>query len=185
MDKLLLEYPWLNKVVSQSKEHGLDWLLMACLALELSGGDPRCRTLDAEFLAKELGESATDLAISEQWIKIPLAIEGDEAIITSVPNVNIYDRATKWGLFQILGETVIARGIFTGRMINFVDIGANTRAACFLFEEIIRKDGTERDAILYFGADPDRVYTLMEETRKSIRILLDINATEEEELEQA
>lgn len=181
MDKLLLEYPWLPKVVSQSKEHGLDWLMMACLALELSGGDPRCRTIDHDFLINNLGESATDMSIQEQWVKVPTAIEDEVGL---APQVDIYDRATRWGLFQILGETAIARGIFTGRMINFTDIGANTRAACLLFWEVIQKGGTTDSAIIYFGADPKQVRALMAESRASITMLLNLTevATEDEEI---
>ena len=184
MDKLLLEYPWLPKIVSLAKDHGLDWLMMACLALELSNGDPRCRTLDHSFLINELGESATDLAVHDQWVKVPTGIDEEVGL---APEVAIYDRATRWGLFQILGEVAIGRGIFTGRMINFTDIGANTRAACLLAQDIINKGGTLNDIINYFGADPVRVLRLMDESRRSIMLLLDLThvATSEEELEQA
>lgn len=163
MDKLLLEYPWLNKVVSASKEHGLDWLLMSCIALELSGGDARCRTADSAFLLSQLGPDNPNYA--EHWNDIE---------DSSLPDAYLTDRATRWGLFQILGQVAIDSGVFTGRLINFVDIGANVRAACLLTQNILNDNGSTDDVIRYFGADPERVYALMEESRESINLLLNI-----------
>jgi hypothetical protein len=174
MDKLLLEYPWLPKVVSLSKDHGLDWLMMACLALELSGGDPRCRTLDGEFLLSELGPTNPHFAM--HWHN-------------SVPEIKLVDLATRWGLFQILGRIAVDNQVFTGRIINFTDIGANVRAACLLAQKVITNGGTIDDVALYFGADPDRIRALMDESRASVELLLTITEavaeTEEEEVEQA
>ena len=169
MDKLLLEYPWLSKVVSQSKEHGLDWLLMACIALELSGGDARCRTGDNVFLLSKLGPDNPNVAA--HWT------EFEEGVM---PDVYLTDRATRWGLFQILGQVAIDSGVFTGRLINFVDIGANVRAACLLAQNVINDNGSTEDVIRYFGADPDRVCALMQESRGSIELLLNISAQAEE-----
>lgn len=163
MDKLLLEYPWLNKVVSQSKEHGLDWLLMASIALELSGGDARCRTNDNVFLLTKLGPDNPNYAA--HWEEI------DESMM---PDTYLTDRATRWGLFQILGQVAIDSGVFTGRLINFVDIGANVRAACLLTQNVLNDNGSTDDVIRYFGANPERVYALMEESRESIILLLNI-----------
>lgn len=166
MDKLLLEYPWLNKVVSASKEHGLDWLLMSCIALELSGGDARCRTEDNVFLLNELGPDNPNFA--GHWETV------NESMM---PDTYLIDRATRWGLFQILGQIAVDSGVFTGRLINFVDIGANVRAACLLAQNVLSDHGSTDDVILYFGANPDRVFSLMEESRESIGMLL--NITEE------
>jgi hypothetical protein len=176
MDKLLLEYPWLNKVVSASKEHGLDWLLMASIALELSGGDARCRTADNVFLLAKLGPDNPNYA--EHWQDM-----GDNIM----PDTYLTDRATRWGLFQILGQVAIDGGVFTGRLINFVDIGANVRAACLLAQNVLNNNGSIDDVIRYFNAHPDRVYSLMQESRDSIDLLLNIskNAVEEEQVEQA
>jgi len=173
MDKLLLEYPWIPKVVSLSKDHGLDWLLMACMALELSEGDPRCRTLDREFLVSELG--AVNPHYTQHW-------KG------GLPDTKITDLATRWGLFQILGRIAVDNQVFTGRIINFTDIGANVRAACLLAGNILNKGGTEDDIIKYFGADPERVRALMSESRASVNLLMNISASiteEEEKVEQA
>jgi len=176
MDKLLLEYPWLNKVVSQSKEHGLDWLLMACIALEVSGGDARCRTEDNVFLLAQLGPDNPNVAA--HWT------EFDDNVM---PDTYLTDRATRWGLFQILGQVAIDSGVFTGRLINFVDIGANTRAACLLAQNVINDNGSLDDVMLYFGANPDRVYALMAESRASVELLLNISkeAEGDEDIEQA
>ncbi len=167
MDKLLLEYPWLNKVVSQSKEHGLDWLLMSCIALELSGGDARCRTADNVFLLAKLGPDNPNYA--NHWQDMGDGIYSPDTYLT--------DRATRWGLFQILGQVAVDSGVFTGRFINFVDIGANVRAAWLLAQNVLNDNGSIDDVIRYFGADTKRVYSLMKESRESVGLLL--NITEE------
>jgi len=159
MDKLLLEYPWLSKVVSLSKDNGLDWLLMVCLALELSGGDPRCRTLDSDFLLEHMGADCPLTA--RHWYN-------------GVPDVELFDLATRWGLFQILGRVAVEKSIYSGRFINFIEAGSNTRAACMLMTSIINNGGTIDDGIRYFGADPSRVYRLMNESRESIEVMLHI-----------
>lgn len=164
MDKLLLEQPWLPKVVELSKAAGLDWLLMACLALELSAGDPRCRNIDREFVSDQLGPDSP--LFSKHWED-------------GIPSVKLVDLGTRWGLFQILGRVAEEKGYFTGRLVNFTDIGANTRAACEMFSNVIQEGGTEEDAIRYFGAEPDRVYKRMQESRDSVEILLHIGVPEE------
>jgi len=168
MDKLLLEYPWISKIVTLSKDVGLDWLMMTCLALELSGGDPRCRTLDKEFLFDTLGPDSPLFA--GYWDQ-------------GMPSINVIDLGTRWGLFQILGRVAVETGAFTGRLINFTDIGANVKAAVTIARNTIQKGGTEEDVIKYFGADPNRVYALMNESRHSITILLTIGLDDEELIE--
>ena len=165
MDKLLLEYPWLPKVVQLSKDTGLDWLMMSCLALELSGGDPRCRILDKKFMLETLGPDSP--LVAGRWDN-------------NLPDIRVIDLSTRWGLFQILGRVAEEQNVFTGRLINFTDIGANVRAACQLVRNIIQDGGTEDDAIKYFGADPERVRSLMNESRDSFDVLLNIGLTEEE-----
>lgn len=167
MDKLLLEYPWLPKVVAHSKDYGLDWLMMAALALELSGGDPRCRTLDREFLMEHMAPDCPLVAAHWDY--------------TGLPDIEIIDMATRWGLFQILGRVAKENGVFTGRTINFIDIGSNVRAACEIFSRLINDGATTDKAIIYFGADPKRVKTLMHESRASFELLLSITQEMEDE----
>ena len=160
MDKLLLEYPWISKMVSQSKEYGLDWLMMSCLALELSKGDPRCRMLDREFMLEHMGPDCP--LVAARWSN-------------GVPDIQVQDECTRWGLFQILGRVAIDKGLYSGRLINFIEAGSNIRAACILAQDILQKDdSTVDDVILYFGANPRMVYALMEESRASVSMLLEI-----------
>lgn len=185
MDKLLLEYPWLPKVVSHSKEYGLDWLLMASIALSVSNGDPRFRTIDNDFLFDELNTDNPHVAM--HWDKVQRIVheetEDNPAEIATIdlPQINVIDLATRWGLFQILGRVARDNQAFSGRMINFTDIGANVRAACILASRAFAKNESADDVILYFDANPAHVYELMEQLRISTTRLLTLSADTEEE----
>lgn len=166
-NKLLLEYPWLPKVFEMSKEHGLDWLRMASMALILSGGDPRRREIDWDFLDAKLGPDNP---------KHTLDYGAGET-----PSIDIIDRATRWGLFQIHGQAAIDLGAFTGRLINFIDIGANTRAACTIMASLLKDGMTVEEAERYFGVDSSLVDEQVDGLKQSISMLLRVGEDAQEE----
>lgn len=162
MHKILLEYPWLPKMLEFSREYELDWIHMSAMAILLSEGDPRKRVLDIDFMLEQFGPDSPISAM--HWSD-------------GMPNIYIVDLCTKWGLFQILGAVAIDRG-YSGRLINFIDHASNIKMACQISLDIIRSGKTMEDVEEYFLLKHNDVVALMSQIRSSLQILLDVNKTD-------
>ena len=156
--KLLFEYPWFHKLVETCKEYNLDWLRMSAIALELSGGDPRFRAIDYEFLYSKLGpDNPSYLGYFDEDLN---------------PSVEVIDRATRWGLFLIHGEAALKLG-FNGKLINLIDIGLNTKLACKIMSELLTKLDSQA-AEKYFGVDSTNIDARVSALQEQIQLLTSI-----------
>src|SRR6185503_3386919 len=99
-DLFLLDKIWMSKIFSTARETGLDWLRMCAAANVLSNGDPRARVIDWEFIEEKLGP---DNPVFASWW------------FNDKPAIQIIDRGTKWGLFQIHGDMALKFG-YTGKL---------------------------------------------------------------------
>ena len=159
MSKLLFEYPWLPRVFEMSKETGLDWLRMSAIALLLSEGDPRKRVIDYVFMQGSLGPESPLFAAQYDT--------------EQRADIDLIDRSTRWGLFQLHGQVAVESG-FSGRLINLIDIGANTRIACALLVEALKTREIQDAERYVFEVDPAAIDEVVGDLKQSIELLTQI-----------
>lgn len=123
-DLFLHEKVWYSKVCKAAREVGLDWLRLCAAAEVLSDGNPRARNLDWDFIEEYIGPN--NPVFSTMY---------DEQ---SRPSMDIIDRGTRWGLFQITGQVAIDNG-HTGQLVNLTTPENNIKVICHLLIKNIKK----------------------------------------------
>lgn len=121
----IFEQQWFSPLFKACREAGLDWRRMAAIALIQSNGDPSLRTIDWEYIFTYLNRD--NPIYSQLWL--------DEE---DYPTVEIIDRGTKWGLFQIHGERAIKAG-YKGQILGLASVGANIKLAVSLMINKIKE----------------------------------------------
>lgn len=119
----LFDRIWFPKVFLMAREAGLDWLRMCAAAEVLSNGDPRVRVTDWEFIHTRMG--------LDNPVYVLFYDEEEN------PSIELVDRGTRWGLFQIHGEMAVQHG-YTGRLVNLIDITKNIQVACHIISQQIK-----------------------------------------------
>lgn len=105
---------------SKDNDCALDWRRMAAIIYLLSNGDISKRTIDWDFLNENLGPDNPTL--------LPF-YDNEE-----MPTIEVIDRATRWGLFQIRGDTARQMG-YEGGFLGLASTGANIKFGIKIFQE--------------------------------------------------
>lgn len=146
----ILEYKWvynLRQACTKDKDYPLDWYRMTAIAILLSDGDPHLRVIDWDYLYDKLGP--------DNPIAVP---EYDEE---ERPSINLIDRATSWGLFQIKGEEAHKHN-YTGSIIGLCSVDANIKIACQKIYEALESVEERINKIELSGGDPFEAQQLQE-----------------------
>lgn len=120
----LFEEQWFPKLFSMCKENRLEWLRMAALIYLLSGGEVGYRIIDWNFICEYLGPD------NPNYLRF---YDDNED-----PTAEIIDRGTKWGLYQIHGETARNLG-YKGQYLGLASIGANIKYGIEIMQKSIDK----------------------------------------------
>jgi hypothetical protein len=158
-NSLLFERPWFPTVFRLCKENGIDWLRICAIAIIASGGDPRYRIIDWDFLHDRLGQ---DNPVYNQ------------DYTDDNPDAELVDRATKWGLFQIYGQIAKEQG-YEGRLVNLIDVTKNAQIFSSLMARAITtaesagSDDPVHDAELALGYEPADVDTQVIELKTELK----------------
>lgn len=107
---------------SDDNDAPLDWRRLAAIIYLLSDGDIGKRVVDWEYLSNRLGPDNPTV----------LPFYDDE----EQPTIEIIDRATRWGLFQILGDTARRMG-YQGQYLGLASVGANLKFGLRIYRDTL------------------------------------------------
>lgn len=140
----VFEEQWFTPLFKACKDAGLEWPRMAAIILLKSNGDPNLRVIDWEYIYNNL--NADNPLYAGFW-------SCDDM---NVPNIEIIDRGTKWGLFQIRGERAIRAG-YKGQILGLASIGANIKLATSMLVNEIDRINIEAEALEASG-NRDKIF---------------------------
>lgn len=107
---------------SGDNDYPLDWRRMAAIIYLLSDGNVSKRVIDWEYLYENLGP--------DNPVILPYYDDEER------PTIEVLDRATRWGLFQIRGDRARQLG-YQGGFLGLASIGANIKFGTKLFHEVL------------------------------------------------
>lgn len=186
--KDLFEEQWFPQLFRKCKEIGLEWYRVAAIIYIKSGGDVQKRTIDWDYLNDRL--SPDNPAFSALYDE-----DGN-------PNTTLIDRATRWGLFQILGDVAVKYGYSDKRnFLGLASVGSSLLYGLSILTDQIEKysdqiDFAEQNGDLQraadlramlpgiaeqaaFGVNPERVNEVAEEIKLIAHNYIDLELDEE------
>jgi hypothetical protein len=122
VNKLFMEFQWIPALFKACKEEGLDWLRMAAIVIIKSGGDSSLRIIDWIYLYDTLGPDNPNF--------LPMYDEDER------PTIELIDRATKWGLFQIHGQHAYDMG-YKGQAMGLSSVGSSIKLGIIVISKAI------------------------------------------------
>jgi hypothetical protein len=143
----LFDRLWFPKVFKIAREAGLDWIRMCAIIEVLSNGDPRTRNLDWGFINEFMG--------SESPVFGPMYYDNGE------PSIDIIDKGTRWGLFQIIGQVAVDNG-HTGQLVNLTVPENNIKVACYLLVKHINDIEAKLRKEFKPGEEPESIQKMAE-----------------------
>lgn len=114
ISRSLLEEQWLPQLVRMCHSAGLDWLRMVAIAYLVSDGNPFKRIIDWHFIKEHLGPDN------------PIALPYYDS--EGMPEIELLERGTRWGLFQIHGQVALDHG-YKGHLVGLSSVGASIKMA--------------------------------------------------------
>jgi soluble lytic murein transglycosylase-like protein len=102
-----------------AQQHGVDGVLLQAIVAQESGGDPHAHRVEPHYLTNAVVKREAT-AWSRRWQGTPTAL------------TETTDRASSWGLTQMLGQTAREAGLAARYLTALSDPGLNLEWACRL-----------------------------------------------------